>query len=95
MTRLPGAIPTGSQRLSWRRKRGLEHLEKVIYFYSGWARYDLAVPGTFRLVPPEARLSELRRDYEATKIMVFGEPPAIEDILSALARLEVEINGPG
>jgi len=26
--------------------------------------------------------------------MVFGEPPAIDDILSALARLEVEINGP-
>jgi hypothetical protein len=44
-------------------------LERVVrhkndFFYSGWTRYDLAVPGTFRLVPPGARLPELRRDYE-------------------------------
>ena len=75
-------------------------LERVVrhkseFFYSGWACYDLAVPGSFRLVPSEARLPELRRDYEATKIMVFGEPPAIDEVLSALARLESEINGLG
>ena len=74
-----------------------ELLDRVVrhksdFFYSSWARYDLAVPGTFRLVPTEARLPELRRDYEATKVMVFGEPPAIDEILSTLARLEVEIH---
>jgi hypothetical protein len=68
---------------------------KSTFFYSGWARYDLAVPGTLRLVPPDGRLPELRRDYEATKVMVFGEPPGIDEIMSTLEQLEVEINGLG
>jgi len=78
-------------------QRLLEHVvrHKSTFFYSSWARYDLAVPGTLRLVPPEGRLPELRRDYEATKIMVFGEPPGIDEIISTLEQLEVEINGLG
>jgi hypothetical protein len=36
--------------------------------------------------------SELRRDHGATKVVVFNEPPAIDEILPALARLEFEIN---
>ena len=66
---------------------------KSDFFSSGWARYDLAMPGTFRLVPPEVRLPDLRRDYEATKVMLFSEPPAMDELLAVLARLEAEING--
>ena len=36
---------------------------KARFFTAKWARYDLAKPGTFRLVPPEFRLAELERDY--------------------------------
>ncbi len=62
------------------------------FYYSKWARYDLAVPGTFRLVPPEPRLVELRRDYQSMSVMIFGEVPAFESILDTLRRLEAEIN---
>jgi len=36
-------------------------LWKSQFFGSSWANYDLAKPGTFRLVPPAERLSGLRR----------------------------------
>jgi hypothetical protein len=65
---------------------------KTKFYYSGWARYDLAVPGTLALVPPEARIPELRRSYEAMAVLVFGDPPPLEDILAELTRLEDRIN---
>jgi hypothetical protein len=34
----------------------------------------------------------LRQDYGATKVVVFNEPPAIDELLLALARLECEID---
>jgi hypothetical protein len=68
---------------------------KSEFFHSRWAHYDLAVPGSFRLVPPEARLPELQRDYEATKVMIFGEPPTFDTLLEHLGCMESEINQPG
>ncbi len=41
---------------------------------SSWARYDLAVPGTFRLLPAEDRVDQLRDDYQAMKDMYLTEP---------------------
>ena len=38
----------------------------------------------------EKTFSEVRRDYGTTKVVVFNEPPAIDEILPALARLEFE-----
>lgn len=72
------------------RERVVKH--KTEFYPSGWARYDLAVPGSLRLVPPDTRLAELRRDYESMGVMIFGEPPAITDILTRLAELETEMN---
>jgi hypothetical protein len=62
------------------------------FFGSSWANYDRAKPGTFRLVPPEARLPALRRDYDAMRDMYLSEPPSFEDVLAALADLEQRIN---
>ena len=42
---------------------------KSRFFPSSWARYDLAKPGTFHLVPPESRRPELERDYLAMQPM--------------------------
>jgi hypothetical protein len=70
--------------------RVVEHKSK--FYYTGWARYDLAVPGTFALVPPTARHTELRRDYDAMERMIFADPPPLEEILDELARLEARIN---
>lgn len=65
---------------------------KGLFFASGWARYDLAKPGTFKLVPPDHRQSALRGDYDAMRDMYVGEPVAFENILAKLAQLEEHIN---
>jgi hypothetical protein len=74
-------------------RRVVDH--KTKFYYSGWARYDLAVPGTLALVPPDARIAELRRDYSAMSVMMFGDPPPLEGILAELADLESRINQAG
>ena len=65
---------------------------KQTFYPSGWARYELAQKGSLRLVPPEARRSALERDYRQMGVMLFGEPPAFDTIMEALAGLEREIN---
>lgn len=65
------------------------------FFGSSWANYDLARPGTFRLVPPTGRLPALRRDYQAMRVMYPAEPTDWDEILTVLADLEQRINGTG
>jgi nucleotidyltransferase AbiEii toxin of type IV toxin-antitoxin system len=72
------------------RKRVVEW--KGMFFGSSWARYDLARPGTFRLVPPSERLQELERDYQAMRDYYLREPPGFDEVLSALHKLEQGIN---
>jgi hypothetical protein len=62
------------------------------FFGSAWARYDLAAPGTFRLVPPSSRLGALRADYDAMGAMYMSEPMTFDSILAYLAELEARIN---
>lgn len=73
-------------------------LERVVRFKerfspAGSAHYELAKPGTMRLLPPEECLPLLREDYEHMKNMIFGETPEFEEILECMERLEGEING--
>ncbi|MHC4836199.1 MAG: nucleotidyl transferase AbiEii/AbiGii toxin family protein [Planctomycetota bacterium] len=65
---------------------------KKLFFPRGWARYDLAVPGTFRLVPPDFRLTELEHDYEAMRIMIFGQVLDFTETIDQLSQLEQQIN---
>ena len=65
---------------------------KDLFYHCGWARYDLARSGTFRVLPQEDRVPELRRDYQSMAVMMFDPPPAFDDILAGLERLEREIN---
>jgi hypothetical protein len=65
---------------------------KERFYYSSWARYDLAVPGSFRLSPPDSQLPALERDYRAMRDMFYREPPTFGAILAGLAALEQEIN---
>jgi hypothetical protein len=48
---------------------------KETFYAAAWARYELAKPGTLRLLPSEARISALERDYRNMGVMIFGEPP--------------------
>lgn len=72
------------------RKRVVAH--KTVYFRSAWARYDLAEPGTFRIVPPKERLRELEKDHESMSEMFFSPPPPLSDVLQTLSALEEKIN---
>lgn len=66
---------------------------KQIFFTQAWAKYELAKPGTIRLVPPPERLGALERDYAAMRQMMFGAPPSFGAILEGLSELESRING--
>lgn len=65
---------------------------KERFFPRQWARYDLAFPGTFRLLPPEERLAELERDFDEMREMFTGIPPTWDAILETLRTLEQQIN---
>ena len=65
---------------------------KSRFFARTWARYDLAQSGTFRLVPPSARLAELARDYEDMRDMFLDPPPQFDEVMETLKKLEVRIN---
>lgn len=75
------------------RERVVAH--KQVFFASTWASYETAVPGSFRLVPAEARLQMLAQDYRDMREMFFGEPLPWEEIVARLRALEKSINGPG
>lgn len=65
---------------------------KKLFFRCGWAKYDEASPGTLRLLPPDFRFSELKKDYDKMQIMMFEKPPSFQDIMDILLELESTIN---
>ena len=65
---------------------------KQRFYPRGWARYELAVPGSLSLVPNGEVLKAVEADYRAMQGMIFGSVPVFQDILSALTGLESEIN---
>ena len=67
-------------------------LHKSRFFASGWTHFETAVPGTLRLVPPEARLAELRRDYAAMRPMFLSPPPSFDAVIATLHAAEAAIN---
>ncbi len=70
--------------------RVIEH--KNMYFRCGWANYDKAKPGTFKLIPSDKIVAELGSDYVRMEPMIFGDIPTFKDILVILRDLEVKIN---
>lgn len=66
---------------------------KQRFYPRHWARYELAVHGTLRLIPGEQALKALEADYRAMANMVFGPIPGFADIVAQLRTLEDEING--
>lgn len=68
-------------------------VHKARYFSSSWARYDMARPGTLRIVPPPSRIKALRSDYEAMRQMFIGDPPPFDEILDTLREAEDGLNG--
>lgn len=65
---------------------------KQCFYPSAWAKYDLAKPGSFRLLPSAKRFAEIKQDYAKMQTMLFGEVPNFEILLQTLSNLEKEIN---
>lgn len=65
---------------------------KEKFYPRGWARYDLAKPGSFKLVPPQRIRNVMRKDYAAMREMIFGRCPGFDEIVAGLKILEEEIN---
>lgn len=84
--------PAGSSAISQDALRHRVVDWKSHFFSSGWARYDLAQPPTFKLVPPAEREKALRRDYEAMRDMYLSAPATFDEIIATLATVEQQIN---
>lgn len=62
------------------------------FYPRGWARYDLARPGSMKLFPGEKVLASVQADYRMMHNMIFGDIPPFEEIMADIAALEGEIN---
>jgi len=76
--------------------RQLDLLQKVVVFKMrfyprAWAKYEEAVPGSIKLVPPHFRFDSLRNDYEGMAEMLFGTYPHFDNLMNSLSILENEI----
>jgi hypothetical protein len=67
---------------------------KERFYYSSWAHYDMAKPGSFRLSPPSSQIAALERDYRAMRDMFYRDPPEFGAILAGMEALELDINTP-
>ncbi len=75
----------------------IDLLAKVVEFKERfykvpWSNLVNARPGSFRLVPPPARIPDLERDYLAMGSMFFHAEPSFDLVLAALRSLESQIN---
>lgn len=64
---------------------------KTMFYPRAWARYEEALTGGLKLVPPAYRMERLAADYASMKAMIFADAPAFDDIISGLRSLEGEI----
>lgn len=72
-------------------------LEKVVsfkarFYPAGNAHYDIAKPGTIRLMPPEDCIKQLRDDYDHMRNMIYGFRPEFDEMMACIQKLEQEIN---
>jgi hypothetical protein len=65
---------------------------KTKFYPASWANYDLATPGTFKLLPPAHTLKALADDYKQMQVLFFGDVPEFNDLVKALQGLEADIN---
>jgi hypothetical protein len=65
---------------------------KTQFYPRGWAQYDLAKPGSFKLIPPAEVWAVVEKDYAQMRNMIFGRYPAFAEIMAILESLETEIN---
>ena len=85
---------------SWVKQEAIKNIEllhKVVlfkekFYRTPWSRLPEAMHSALKLVPPQYRHTELKKDYDAMKDMLMGDAPSMQDIMVFLAELEQEIN---
>jgi hypothetical protein len=65
---------------------------KLDFFKTAWKKFDLAVPGTLRIVPYDNLLQALERDYRAMQGMMLGTAPNFDSVIEVLKQLENLLN---
>lgn len=65
---------------------------KKRFYRDNKARYDLAVPGTIKLIPSPNHIEQLRDDYFKMQNMIFGASPSFEEIMNLLEKFEYRVN---
>jgi hypothetical protein len=65
---------------------------KTAFFREAAARYDLAVPGSLKIIPGDEQERAVRRDYREMQEMFFGEAPEFDDILADIREIEQGVN---
>jgi len=65
---------------------------KRVFFREAAARYDLAVPGSLKIVPGDELERAVHRDYREMQEMFFGEAPRFDDVLSDIREIEQRVN---
>jgi len=65
---------------------------KQQFYSSAWPKYELAKPGSIKLLPSNARFSELQTDYQKMQTMIFDKKLSLDEIIETLGQLEKEIN---
>lgn len=66
---------------------------KKKFYPVGWAQYDLAKPGTFRLVPSKERIKEFSQDFlEMKEMLNDNEFETFEELVDKIRLIEKEIN---
>lgn len=63
-----------------------------LFFGSPDLGLEVAAPGSFTLMPAEAMIGPLRRDYDAMVGMVFNHVPPLEEVLASVAAIEQSAN---
>jgi hypothetical protein len=66
---------------------------KMLFYRDPKAKYELAVPGSLRLVPDTEVVAAIRPEYAAmAEEMIFGKAPTLDEILRVLIEVEAAIN---
>ena len=65
---------------------------KIKFYPRAWAKYEQAIPGILKLLPPKYRLDDLEADYIAMKDMLYGDIPFFDVSMESMGTLEREIN---
>jgi hypothetical protein len=65
---------------------------KQRYYSAAWARYDLAISRSLKIIPSDAKLRTLASDYRNMRMMFFREPPKFEELIARLHVLQQQIN---